>query len=109
MNPEKWEQIKGNVLDNMEVEESDRYTVEDEGGAQIEYIVFASPLGRTKLEFVSKPLILDKKTLYSNRIGSETKVEYVYSDTEKTHKLNVYKWDEDQGDWQEIDAKNFSL
>lgn len=109
MNPEKWEQIKGNVLDNMEVEESDSYILEEENEVKIEYIIFNSPLGRTKLEFVIKPLILDKKTIYSNRIGSETKVEYVYSDTEKTYRLNVYRWDGENDDWQEIDAKKFSL
>ncbi len=109
MNPEKWKEIMGNVLDNMEVEESDKYTSDDENGGEIEYIIFQSPLGRTKLEFVSKPLIIDKKTIYSNRIGSGTKVEYVYSDTEKTYKLNVYKWDEDRDYWSMIDAKSFSL
>ena len=109
MNPEKWDKIKGNVLDNMEVEESDSYKSDETNGAEVEYIIFKSPLGRIKLEFITKPLILDKKTIYSNRIGSETKVEYVYSDTEKTYRLNFYKWDEDRDGWSEIDARNFSL
>ena len=109
MNPEKWDKIKGNVLDNMEVEESDSYKSDETNGAEVEFIIFKSPLGRIKLEFITKPLILDKKTIYSNRIGSETKVEYVYSDTEKTYRLNFYKWDEDRDIWSEIDAKKFSL
>jgi len=109
MNPEKWDKIKGNVLDNMEVEESDSYKSDETNGAEVEFIIFKSPLGRIKLEFVTKPLILDKKTIYSNRIGSETKVDYVYSDTEKTYRLNFYKWDEDRDIWSEIDAKKFSL
>jgi len=109
MNPERWDKIKGNVLDNMEVEESDSYKSDETDGAEVEFIIFKSPLGRIKLEFVTKPLILDKKTIYSNRIGSETKVDYVYSDTEKTYRLNFYKWDEDRDSWSEIDAKKFSL
>ena len=59
------------------------------------------------MEFISKPVVLDKKTTYSRRIGSETKVDYVYSDEEKSHTLIAYKWDEDLGDWTEIEAENF--
>ncbi|MEA3464120.1 MAG: hypothetical protein U9R14_03535, partial [Patescibacteria group bacterium] len=61
-----------------------------------------------KLEFVSKPVVLDKKTTYSNRIGSETKVDYVYSDTEKSNRLMAYKWDEGEDKWIEIDAGTFN-
>ena len=62
-----------------------------------------------KLELVSKSVVLDKKTFYSNRIGSETKVEYVYSPDEKSHKFMAYKWDDGEGEWMEIDGKNLSL
>jgi hypothetical protein len=52
--------------------------------------------------------VIDKKTTYSRRIGSETAVEYVYSEDEKAQILKAYKWDENQDDWLEIEADSFA-
>jgi hypothetical protein len=109
MQPGKWQEIVGNIKDNFSVEETGKNHFEEEGGAEVEFIIFKGPLGRMKLEFIVKPVILDKKTKYSNRIGAETVVEYVYSLDEKTYKLKVYKWDEGVQDWAEMEAKNFGL
>ena len=108
MTPEKWKDITGNIKDNFEVKDEGQTHVDEEGGMDIEYIEFNGPLGKMRLEFVIKPVILDKKTIYSNRIGSETSVDYVYSDDEKSHQLVAYKWDENQDDWIEIEASNFT-
>ncbi len=108
MTPERWKDIKGNIKDKFSVEEEGSEHLDDEGGVDIEYLEFSGPLGRMRLEHITKPVVLDKKTNYSNRIGSETAVTYVYSDTEKNYKLNVYKWDDAIGEWQELDAKKFS-
>ncbi len=108
MLPEKWQEIVGNIKDNFAVEENGKEHLEAEGGADVEYIVFNGPLGRIRLEFVSKPVILDKKTKYSNRIGSETVVDYIYSADEKSHKLKAYKWDEALNDWLEMEANKFA-
>ncbi|MBI4812437.1 hypothetical protein HY798_03305 [Candidatus Falkowbacteria bacterium] len=108
MTIEKWRDTLGNIKDNFEVEDEGSEHLEEEGGVDVEYIVFKGPLGRMRLEFVTKPVLLDKKTIYSKRIGSETKVEYVYGD-EKSSKLVAYKWDEESGEWAEMAAKNFSL
>lgn len=107
MTPEKWENIKGNILDNFEVEDQGMEHLEDEGGVDIDYIVFNGPIGKMRLEFVNKPVVVDKKTTYSNRIGSETKVDYVYSDTEKNQQLMVYKWDENDEVWVEVEGAMF--
>ena len=108
MTPEKWEKISGNIKDNFDVTDHGRTHVDDEGGLDIDYIEFNGPLGRMRLEFIMKPVILDKKTTYSRRIGSETKVDYVYSDTEKQHILQAYKWDDEKDDWIEIEADAFA-
>jgi len=108
MTNEKWQQIKGNVLDNFEVEERGEEHIDDEGGVDIEFLVFSSPLGRIRLEYVSKPVVLDKKTTYSKRIGSETKVDYVYSETERQEQMTAYKWSEVSNEWEEMDAGMFS-
>lgn len=107
MTLEKWQNIVGNIKDNFRVEEHDREHSDESGGVDIEYIIFAGPLGRMKLEFISQPVVLDKKTVYSRRIGSETKVEYVYSQDEKSCKLKAYKWDDNENVWVEMEAKNY--
>ncbi|MFH1583277.1 MAG: hypothetical protein ABIB72_03085 [Candidatus Falkowbacteria bacterium] len=109
MLPEKWQEIVGNIKDNFKVLESGKEHLEDGGGPDVEYIVFDGPLGKIRLEFVSKPVVLDKKTKYSRRIGSETVIDYVYSPDEKSHKLKAYKWDEALNDWVEMEAKKFGL
>jgi len=105
MNIEKWKNLLGDVKEKFQVEDEGKEQLEEEGGVDIEYIVFQGPLGKTRLEYIIKPVILDKKTTYSRRIGSETKIDYIYSQDEKSHKLVVYKWDDD--DWVEIDGSMF--
>ena len=97
----------GNIKDNFTVEDQGMDHIDEEGGTDIEYIEFRGPLGLMRLEYISQPVVLDKKTTYSRRIGSETKVEYVYSADEKRHSLHVYKWDENRDDWIEVEGEMF--
>jgi hypothetical protein len=108
MQPEKWIIIKGNIKDKFIVEDEGEERIDEEGGINIEYIVFESPVGKIRLEHITKPVILDKKTTYSKRIGSETKVDYVYSTTEKGYKLDAYKWNDNLEAWEEIDGSSFA-
>lgn len=106
MIPEKWTSVVGNIKDNFKVKDEGALHIDEEGGVDIEFIEFEGPLGLMRLEFIVKPVILDKKTIYSNRIGSETKIDYVYSNDEKSHKLIVYKWDDANEDWVEMADNN---
>jgi hypothetical protein len=108
MTIERWKEILGKLKDDFAVEDEGSERLEEEGGVDIEYIIFKGPLGRMRLEFIAKPVVLDKKTIYSKRIGSETKVEYVYGE-EKSHTLNAYKWDDNEDKWIEMDAAKFNL
>jgi hypothetical protein len=65
-------------------------------------------LGRMRLELVTKPVVIDKKTTYSRRIGAETVVDYVYSPDERSTQLCVYRWSDADADWLEVDGSNFS-
>lgn len=105
MNLEKWQSIVGKVKDKFDIEDEGKQHLEDEGGVDVDYIVFTSPVGKIRLELVIKPVVLDKKTTYSRRIGSETKVDYIYSD-EKSYKLYTYKWDVNDNDWLEIESND---
>jgi len=103
---EKWFDILSIIKDKFDVEEENKRELsEEEGRGVVEWIVFRGPLGKIKLERLTKPVILDKKTTYSRRVGSETKVEYIYSDTEVSQKLKAYKWDEASQEWIEIEAE----
>ena len=108
MMPEKWKDIVGNIKDNFSVEDEGGTHIDEEGGINIEFIVFKGPLGRMRLEFITKPVVVDKKTTYSRRIGSETAVEYVYSEDEMAYKLIAYKWDDNRNEWVEIEAGAFA-
>lgn len=103
MNLDKWKEVKNKILNNFEV--LDQKTITDEDGHGIKEIIeFNSPMGEVRLEFSIRDLILDKHTTYSNRIGSEVKIDYEYSDTEKTYKLITYK--KVDGEWEEIELEH---
>jgi len=104
MNLEKWQDIKTNVLDNFEIIDQYEEKDDDDHGKK-EIIEFNGPIGKIKLVFSIRDLILDKHTNYSNRIGSNISVDYKYSDTEKTYSLKAYKLN--GNDWEEIDAPIF--
>lgn len=112
MNDQRWQDIIGMVKDKFEVKD---YRLEDlseeEGPGTVEVIEFISPLGLVKLERTTKPLVIDKKTIGSRRIGSSTTVNYIYSDTEKTHKFKAYQFNVATGDWKEmaINPEAFAL
>ena len=106
MSPERWEKIKGTVKDDFEVLEEGKGELEDMPGS-FEFLVFFGPMGKIKLEFVTRPVILDKRTSTSRRIGAEVAVEYVYSEDESTHNLNVYQWQEGSEEWEEMKASMF--
>jgi len=103
MQDEKWQDIIGRVQDDFEVLEHETKEL-DSGPGSVEYIIFNGPLGKMKLERTTRPLVLDKKGLGSRRIGSQTKIEYIYSDTEETYTFKAYKWDEGQEDWVTMEA-----
>jgi len=108
MTNDRWQEILTQIKDSFEVEEEGTYENEEHGGTTTEFIVFNGPLGRLRLEFSSHPVLVDTKTKYSKRIGSETKVEYVYSSTEKSNTLLIYKYDEALGDWVEFKNNLFT-
>ena len=107
MTQEKWKNIQGNIQDSFEIIEEGKEHIDDHGGVDVEFTEFNGPLGRMRVEFIAKPVLLDKKTMYSHRGGSNTGVEYVYSKDEKTYTLMAYQWNDDNNDWSEIEANAF--
>jgi len=103
MIPEKWHEIKDQINENFEVLNSGEESIENIPNSKLEFIEFNGPLGQMRLEFITKPRVLDKKTIYSNRIGSSVKEEYIYSEDEVVHQFKALKWNEMSDDWREVE------
>lgn len=100
MNNNKWEELINMVENKFGILEHGTEKTED-GMGDIAFIVFNGPQGRVKLELMTRPVIIDKKTTYSKRAGTAaSSVEYIYSDTEKTQKLHAFLWSAEG--WREI-------
>ncbi|MFH1766553.1 MAG: hypothetical protein ABH826_00450 [Patescibacteria group bacterium] len=105
MNDEKWGQVIDMVEGSFEVEERDKYELDqDQGGGKAEYIIFQGPQGKMKLVREQKPKMIGRKVISSHRIGGASHEEFQYSDSEIIDKISAYLWNEQQQDWQPIDS-----
>ena len=104
MHEEKWLQIRDMIAKNYaDVEEYEEDLEEKEGKGSVQGMEFTGPLGRMRLERVTKPVLLQKKTAYARRAGSVSKVtDYQYSETETLSTLKAYKYDEGADLWEEV-------
>ncbi|MFH0950990.1 MAG: hypothetical protein V1765_00765 [bacterium] len=109
MQPDRWHDLLDQVREKFKVEDEGKEHSEEYGGSQLEFVIFDGPLGRVKLEFITKPKVVDKKLTYSNRIGSDVEIDYIYSQTEKVHQFLLYRWDEAAEGWQPLDQSQFNL
>ncbi len=110
MTDDKWKDVLAKIKDSFNVLE--HQTVElsqDDGPGTIEFIEFDGPLGKMRLERTTQPVVLDKKILGSRRIGSESTVQYKYSDEEEFHVFNAYKWDDNQDDWVKMEMERGTM
>jgi len=106
MTAEKWAQIRGMVLENFKDAEKGQEDLDDDSGGSMEVIEFNGPVGRMRLEYITRPVVLGKNVSGSRRIGSHHEIDYVYSDSEVTQTLKAYKFDESEQEWVEMDFKN---
>lgn len=105
MTEERWEDIKKIVAEKFDQQEVLREDFAE--GGYSESVQFVSPMGRVELEFVHKPKLLTTTTLYSNRIGSQVKIENVYSQDEFVNMLKAYKYDESTDSWKSMESAGF--
>ena len=105
MTPERWEEIRKRITDSFEV--IDSYQEDLEPGTA-EVIEFKGPSGKMKACFNRRPKIVEKKTLYSRRPGSDVKVEYAYSDEDQVCFFTLYQWNENSNAWQKLEARDLS-
>jgi len=74
--------------------------------SEIERVEFETAQGRMRIELITTPMILDKKSHYSHTSGASANIEYVLSETEKTQRIRAYRYDEDIDDWTEINTSS---
>lgn len=104
MQDEQWRDTVTRIEDTFKVTAHD-VVRGDEVSGDMETIEFETPQGKMKLERVSRPRIIGKSGLVSNRIGSGATVKYEYSSTEKIHTVTAFRWDDTKLDWTAIDLK----
>ena|SRR3989339_188464 len=102
MTQDKWQNIVGLIKDKFAVEDEGKEELEDIPNGYVEFIIFTGPLGKMKLECTTKPVVLDKKSIGSKRIGSEATVQYIYSATEFFSTFKAFQWSEPNDDWVEL-------
>lgn len=112
MNDERWEELKKNLKKKFSVsEEKTEDLMMDTGEGTVKHgeqnvIVVTTPAGKIKLVREIRPLVLEKKLHYTHQQGKSASFEYKFSETEKTHKLRFFKWNENEYDWQELRAED---
>lgn len=114
MDNDRWEALKDELHRKFKVEDEhfEDLIVQTGDGpvkqGKIEVIIFYTSIGKVKLVRESRPVVLDKKFIYSHRAGQAARTEYKFSDTEFSYKIKAYKWNDDNDEWKEIDAAGFS-
>jgi|SRR3989338_9200452 len=114
METDKWEGLKEEIKRKFKILEEKTEDILGETAEGLvkqgiaEILVLETPMGKIKLARENRPVVLDKKFIYSHRAGQAARTEYKFSDSEFSHKLKVYKWDDDDEDWKEIDANTFA-
>ena len=71
-------------------------------------LIFENPSGKFKLVRENRPVVLEKKEMYSHRAGQTAQTQYKFSATEFSHRLRVYK-EVDFDDWEEVTLDTLGL
>jgi len=113
MTEEKWQDVKYNIKDKFGILEEKTEAIElyaDSDQPQKigdkEIVIFESDAGKFKLEYIVKPVILDKKVHYSRRIGTSSNTEFILSETEFTRRMDAFIFRD--GEWNKLDSNNFA-
>ncbi len=114
MNSSKWGQLVYLAEEKFGIDRQDNKEIiidETHKGQEIkgekEIIEFQAPIGKIRMEKITKPKVIDKKINSSKRAGSKTTVDLVYSDTETVSSMNLYKKDS-SGEWKEIKPEDLN-
>ena len=116
MQDERWLDLIESIREKFSIlsEETEPVFIEQNDGTdqeigQDEIVIFNNPLGKLKMVRTTTPLVTGRDEQYHKRSGVAT-TKFIYSDTEKVHRVALFKWNEDKSDWEKIDTKGmFSI
>jgi hypothetical protein len=66
---------------------------------QIQFIEFERDGSKYRLERITGPAIIDRKTHFTHRAGAANRIENIYDSEEKMHKIRLFQ--EISGEWEE--------
>ena len=115
MTDEKWQQLVETAQKNFKGVKlyAEDLILETQDGPQKkgtqDVLEFGLPQGgKYRLVRENKPIVLEKKELYSHRAGQTAQTQYKFSATEFSHRLRVYK-EVDFDDWEEVTLDTLGL
>ncbi len=106
MNQKVWDDLISRLEDkfgDISVSHRQESRTDDMGNklvSEIDFVEFEMNGDTYRVDKITAPLILDKKTHYTHTAGARASVEYVLSEDETTTKMKVYR--EEDGEFIEI-------
>ncbi|MBI4449731.1 hypothetical protein HY634_01615 [Candidatus Uhrbacteria bacterium] len=107
MTDDKWQDALDRIQERFTIYEQGSEPLPEYPNGKCEFIVFQSPIGKVRLERVTKPRTVGERAVTSRRIGGATKVESQYDLHDMVHFVNATRWDEGASTWREVDASGF--
>lgn len=102
MNDERWYDLIEQIRTKFKITHQEEHPPHH-GPGKVEVVEFEGPGGRMRLERVTRPVVLERRSHFSKRIGGETTEEFIYSEDEFSHRLTLYRWQD--GAWEEEDYR----
>jgi hypothetical protein len=100
MTRDSWLDLLDVIEDKFGIERKEQPSEGQEILGTIERVYFSRGETKMRLDFITRPVVLDKKAHFRRSSGNTTRVEYVYSETETTNKLIGYTLQ--GGEWREL-------
>ncbi len=107
MTYEQWQDLQGRVSDKFQNVKKGKELL-PEGPGEREYLECDTPAGRIRLELWMRPVVLERKTLYTHRMNTAATVQYRYDESEHSLTLHAYRWDGGEEDWHEVKAADMA-
>lgn len=107
MHDDKWKDTLDRISERFDILEQGSEPLPEYPNGKREFIVFTSPLGKVRLERITKPRTIGERAVTSRRIGGATKVESLYDLHDFVHFIRAQRWNDSTNVWQDIDASGF--
>jgi hypothetical protein len=111
MNDAAWERLVDSIDIKVGVDRHGRDTrpVEDRPdlSEKVNFVEFEQAGKSFRLERISGPAIIDRKTHFSHRAGAANRIETIYDPDEIAHRVRLLRKDGDE--WQEANLNDLSV